>query len=783
MSVATLPTAGYNNLFIGTAYLDSLDSNATAFTAGIYRSQDGGDTWKAVNNGLIPYPNILRIGSIRSIAINKSQPDDVLAATSFGLFRTYKATGPCLWQIVSGIPPSITFFTKVLYHPTSNNIIYAAGDDIIKSTSGGSQWSTMTGAGTGLDFLQFPAGTQVQGITLGVTQDAPDYLYASIVTETNGAFRYYFYIYNGSQWTLGGGGIYSYYGGFTADRLCIAVSPANYREIDIGQDNLFKSMNGGAVFSCIGGYCGSIHPDMHDLAFSPVTNVLYAATDGGIYKRPNESSNLWTQISNGLSVGLVNKLGSSPTNPDLIAIGKFDEGSFLLDNSKTAGQKWKQVGNNDGFEQIIAPNNLDMYACGAPGGCKGWAGAGTGPHINHNTNGWSTTVNNELGEAAAAWNCPWDLPYVLDPSGDHIYFGNNEIYEKLDPNTYECKNSGQDVTWKPMSSFQAEYLSAGKRVKAIEFAPSNKNYIYAATHPNPPSPSPYNDANFPPSPSRLYRTKQGGGATNQCLSPSTGTLTQTNPLVGNQLSPAGSCWEELLPSSVTSVTYFTISSIAVHPEKAEKIWIAYSGYDANDKVKAYNGSTWADYSTGLPNSPVNCIVYEKGSNDGLYVATDLGVYYRDAAMPSWQPFMNGLPNVIVNEIEINYVANKIRAATLGRGLWESDLACPTLGSLTMSANIAGLYEAQTDLNVLASAGNITNTSNVTLRAGDAIDITATGSNNVILNPTTQLFIHPCDHPGNSFRKSSSAPPLPSKSGQVPSKAERRQKKQKNKLPQ
>ncbi|MBI4647289.1 MAG: SprB repeat-containing protein, partial [Bacteroidia bacterium] len=42
-------------------------------------------------------------------------------------------------------------------------------------------------------------------------------------------------------------------------------------------------------------------------------------------------------------------------------------------------------------------------------------------------------------------------------------------------------------------------------------------------------------------------------------------------------------------------------------------------------------------------------------------------------MNSWVAFDNGLPNVIVNELEIYYSANKIRAATYGRGLWESDL--------------------------------------------------------------------------------------------------------------
>ena len=37
------------------------------------------------------------------------------------------------------------------------------------------------------------------------------------------------------------------------------------------------------------------------------------------------------------------------------------------------------------------------------------------------------------------------------------------------------------------------------------------------------------------------------------------------------------------------------------------------------------------------------------------------------------PFNNGLPNVIVKELEIHYNKGTISAATFGRGIWESPL--------------------------------------------------------------------------------------------------------------
>lgn len=82
-----------------------------------------------------------------------------------------------------------------------------------------------------------------------------------------------------------------------------------------------------------------------------------------------------------------------------------------------------------------------------------------------------------------------------------------------------------------------------------------------------------------------------------------------------------------------------------------------------------------DWSTGLPNLPVNCIVNNNKFNGSLYAATDVGVYYRDANMNQWEPYSEGFPNVQVKWLEINYANNKLRAATYGRGLWEADLVC------------------------------------------------------------------------------------------------------------
>jgi len=135
-------------------------------------------------------------------------------------------------------------------------------------------------------------------------------------------------------------------------------------------------------------------------------------------------------------------------------------------------------------------------------------------------------------------------------------------------------------------------------------------------------------------------------------------------------SDGGSTWKDVsagLPDQ--SITY-----INVHPSKPLKVAVAMSGYIAGKKiyVSENGGSTWTNISGTLPNLPATCVLWDE-KNDGLYVGMDVGVYYKAASMSDFVPYFSGLPNVIVNELDIHQGLGKIRAATYGRGLWEAPL--------------------------------------------------------------------------------------------------------------
>ncbi|MEI8137920.1 MAG: T9SS type A sorting domain-containing protein, partial [Bacteroidota bacterium] len=219
----------------------------------------------------------------------------------------------------------------------------------------------------------------------------------------------------------------------------------------------------------------------------------------------------------------------------------------------------------------------------------------------------------------------WVAPIVQDPQTPNTYYcGYQDVF----------KSTTQGAQWVQMGNI-------GATLDEIKVSPSNPNIIYAT------------------SVGGVWRTSNGG-------------ITWSNIAAG--IGNNGS----------------QITDLAIDNLNPNQIYVTISGYSAGAKVFSSNngGATWTNYSTGLPNIPTNCIIYTKNSPQALYIGTDVGVYYREASMASWMPYFTGLPNVVVNDMEIYYPTGKLRAATYGRGIWETNLySNPTAVPFAAFSNI------------------------------------------------------------------------------------------------
>ncbi|MEE4257010.1 MAG: PKD domain-containing protein, partial [Bacteroidales bacterium] len=215
----------------------------------------------------------------------------------------------------------------------------------------------------------------------------------------------------------------------------------------------------------------------------------------------------------------------------------------------------------------------------------------------------------------------WITPYILDEYNANIMF----IGYK---NIWRCNNvkAGQgQISWKKISDF-----SNGENMAVVEQSPANTEILYAGK---------YGGA--------VYRTDQAGSSNPQWIE-----LTSFLPAGG------------------------TAGDIEAHPFDENIVYIALGDniYKSDDK-----GLTWENITLNLPAVNKTSIAYYKNSREGLYVASDLGVFYKEEGMTEWVWFNQGLPvDASVREIEIYYDAydvseDAIRAGTYGRGLWSSDM--------------------------------------------------------------------------------------------------------------
>lgn len=204
----------------------------------------------------------------------------------------------------------------------------------------------------------------------------------------------------------------------------------------------------------------------------------------------------------------------------------------------------------------------------------------------------------------------WVAPIVQSPASANVFYcGYSNVF----------KSVNQGTSWTQMGTINAT-------LDEIEIAPSNTNVIYATSS------------------GAIYKTMNGGTS----WSVVTGTI----------------------PTSSAQLT-----DIAIDNTNPNNVYVTLTGYSSGNKVykTSDGGATWTNYSAGLPNIPMNCIVYSNNTPQALYVGTDVGVYYREASMTSWIPYFTGLPNVVVSDMKIFYPTGKLRAATYGRGVWETDL--------------------------------------------------------------------------------------------------------------
>ena len=657
---------------------------------GLWRTSDGGSNWTVLtdDNAVLGVSDVIVIPTafqdVLYIAtgdkdvgsgwsLNGGQENDnnsigVLKSTDGG--ATWSTTG-LSWTASQ----KITISRLILDPNSGNQTIYAAtSQGVYKTTDGGNNWNLILG-GHIIDMEMNPGNSSI--------------IYASSKTYWNQPAIYR---------TTNGGSSWSVAKSFTSTdyRIDLAVTGANSNYVYAivanrggGLSSIERSTNSGATFTSVysgggsgtyllGYYCdgsGSANTGQggYDLciAADPTNaNTLFIggvntwkSTDGGASWN---ISNMWTAASS------FNSCGAPVVHADKHCLAFQNGTSTLFEGNdggiyKTTdgGASWTYLANGLVISQIYRLGVSQTDAGEVIGGFQdngtknlsagNWAdvmggdglecaidyttintqyGTGTYGKLRRTTDHWNSSTDITGGLSGTA---DWNIPFTIDPNTHTtIYAGYQDVF----------KSTNQGSSWTKISNW------GGGTLDAIVVAPSNSNIICAATE------------------NKLYRTTNGGASWTDI----TGTL----------------------PVATNKITY-----VAVHNSDANTIWVTFGEYDANGVFESTDGgSTWTNISAGLPHLPVMTIVQNKlnTSQNELYVGTDVGVYVKVGA-GNWQAFMNNLPKVFVAELDIYYDMthpgnSRLRAATFGRGLWETDLwTSPTpaiwTGNISTNWNTGG----------------------------------------------------------------------------------------------
>jgi hypothetical protein len=120
-----------------------------------------------------------------------------------------------------------------------------------------------------------------------------------------------------------------------------------------------------------------------------------------------------------------------------------------------------------------------------------------------------------------------------------------------------------------------------------------------------------------------------------------------------------------------------LSGLAADPSRPGVLWATWSDPRGGGVWRSEDaGASWTDRGGGLPVVPLHAVAVDPDRPDTVLVAADLGVWRSDDAGSSWRPFGRGLPAVPVAALEIHRASRLLRAALLGRGVWEAPLGDP-----------------------------------------------------------------------------------------------------------
>src|SRR6266436_5111399 len=627
-------------VWVGTGENNS--QRSVSYGNGVYRSDDGGKSWK--NMGLKSSEHIGRI------VIDPKDSNTVYVAAQGplwgpggdrGLYKTID--GGKTWKKILSISDN-TGVTEIVIDQQNPDTLYAAAyqrrrhmwtlinggpeSAIYKSTDAGATWNKLKAG--------LPT-TDLGRVGMAISPVDSNVIYAIVeaADKKGGIFR-----------SIDRGGSWERRNEFDATAMYyarIVADPKNVDRIYLMNVFLMVSDDGGKTLRRLGEK--SKHVDNHDIWIDPNDNDHYlVGCDGGVYESHDRGAN-W-DFKRNLPITQFYDVATDNDKPFYNVFGGAQDNFNVGGPSRTrsasgiTNSDWFVTLGGDGFRTQVDPEDPNTIYSEYQNGSLSRFDKRTGERL-------AIQPAPGRGEDPLRWN--WDSPFIISPHlHTRIYFAADKLFRSDDRGDSWTVVSGQ-----LSRGLDRDKLPVMGKIWGMDAVAKNASTAFF------------------------------GNASALAESPKKDGLIYVGTDDGliQVTEDGGKNWRRLEKfPGVADMPY--VSRIAASNHDTNTVYAAFDNHQ-NADFKPYlfkstdAGRNWVSIAANLPkNRPVWAIAEDHINPNLLFVGTEFGLYFSIAGGQKWIQMRSGLPTIQVRDIAIQKRENDLVVGTFGRGFYILDNYTP-----------------------------------------------------------------------------------------------------------
>jgi photosystem II stability/assembly factor-like uncharacterized protein len=673
-------------------------------SGGIWKSTDGGATWK-------PKGDSLDFMAISSIVIDPINNNVVYAGTGEGWGNLdavygggiYKSTnfGDSWTLLASTSGSSASSFRNVMklvadgsgniYAATKNSTykygpgVYTVEGGLFKSTNGGTAWTKISSTDMTTNYF---TPTDVIPITTNTI------IYAV-----------------GKSGTTNGGIYRTTDGGTNWAKIVSNLPTSNYGRITLAQD----PSNSNTLYSVFESYDVTTAGDAG-------LKGIYKSTDAGV---------TWTKLTSPPKIASTgnlsyfrdqawynNVIAVDPNNSNNIYVGGVD-----MMKSTNGGTSWSQLTywhpsygspdvHADHHALVFDKNNANTFYSGNDGGIYKTTNAGASWTMLNNGLEITQFYSGAVYKSGATYHGGTQDNGHLKYSGSGIIWttvaGGDGGYSAQDQSNSSVMY--EEYVWLEMSKSTDGGLNWNSCINGLTDAKDDNKCLFIA----PFAMNPENSSVLVAGSDKVWVTSNSASS----WTPSSNVLSTSNNVSAvtvvnasaNYLGFAGTtdgrifkCTSLDPASGIDTWTDITptgnnggwVRRVVVDQGDKNKIYATYGGYNTSGTLTSRHvwystnqGTSWTDISGNLPNVPVHTLAIDPSSSTTLYVGTETGVYSSTNSGGTWASFNAGMPLYVpTDELVIQKDTKALFAFTHGRGVFSTSPSTSSPGWTVQSSAI------------------------------------------------------------------------------------------------